>query len=102
MRKPLVEQRRSRVVARSAPRVLDLAAIRPPDEVALILGMAIEEVEDILERFAPAGGTRRWQLRCDRTGTVHEARSQRAAYRLAQMLGLTEWSWRPAGSEAWL
>ena len=34
-------------------------------------------------------------IRCNRTGRRIEARSQRGAYRMACLLGLTDWDWWP-------
>ena len=78
-------------------RVAALAETHEDDEIASILGISENHVRLMLT--ASAATRRRWHIRCNRTGRRTgrriEARSQRGAYRMACLLGLTDWDWWP-------
>ena len=78
-------------------RVAALAETHEDDEIASILGISENHVRLMLT--ASTAARRRWHIRCNRTGRRIEARSQRGAYRMACLLGLTDWDWWPEGTQ---
>ncbi len=72
-------------------RILDLAATRDAEEVAAIANVPLGTVRAILDEV-PA--SQRWWLRDNKTGRCWtKIRSDRGAYQLVCMLGLTDWDW---------
>lgn len=70
-------------------RILSIAETRAPHEVAAILKIDEEEVLEVLHR---AGKIKtQWIVRCNKSGRTYKARSERAGYRLAHLMGLTDW-----------
>lgn len=81
-------------IATTQRRIRDMGKTMTPDHIAGVLGMDTEDVEAIFE----AAGAKlvAYTVECRRTGRTWNARSERGAYRLAQIKGLTEWDCYPA------
>jgi len=79
----------------SIGRIVGMAETRSPEEIASILGIDEEEVCDILEK---QGKPARSQgvLTCQKTGRFWKVRSERGAYRMAQLQGLVDWEYAKA------
>lgn len=59
-------------------------------QIAARLGITEADVEDHLERSGRAGQGN-WLLRCQKTGRWWRCHTERACYRKAQMMGLTDY-----------
>lgn len=70
-------------------RILSLAETRAPHEVAAVLKIDEEEVLEVLHRAGKVKAS--WTFRCNKTGRQWRARSERGAYRMAHLMGLTDW-----------
>ena len=70
-------------------RILSLAETRSAQEIAATLRIDEEEVLEVLHRAGKVKAT--WTFRCNKTGRQWRARSERGAYRMAHLIGLTDW-----------
>lgn len=79
-------------VKTTAGRISGMAETRSPEEIAQILGVDEEHICDVLERAGrpvKAVGL----LVCNRTNRTWKVRSERGAYRLSMLQGLTDWDY---------
>jgi hypothetical protein len=76
-------------------RVLGMAETRSPQEIAAILGIDEDDVFDMLEKAGKPVKTTS-QLICNRTNQAWNVRSERGAYILAMIKGLTDWDFKKA------
>ena len=77
----------------SASRILSMSETFQPHQVAATLDI---DEEHVLEVLYQAGKTNSvWTLRCNKTGRQWRTRSERGAYRMAHLIGLTDWDSYP-------
>ena len=70
-------------------KVRQLAAIHDDSEIADICRITLGQVQWILRDV----GAGKWRVRCNRTGQIFNARSERGGYLVAQLKGLSDWSY---------
>lgn len=72
-------------------RVIELSHLHDATEIAEIANVPLGMVRSILDAIPPS---EMWWLRNNRTGRCWtRLRSDRGAYRLVCLLGLTDWDW---------
>jgi hypothetical protein len=76
----------------SAGRILGMAETRSAQEIASILNIDEDDVCDILQKAGkPVAAI--GVLTCNKTGRHWNVRSERGAYRMAQLKGLVDWDY---------
>ena len=68
-------------------------------QIADRLGISEADVEGMLDQAGKRGGGS-WELRCQKTGRWWRCHTERACYRKAQMLGLTDYDFGQAPAPA--
>jgi hypothetical protein len=70
-------------------RIMALAETHEPDDIAEILHIPVGQVNALMSKAPPQRCA--WFIECNKTGRRWKARTERGAYRLACILGLTDY-----------